>query len=633
VPTLNLGIIAHVDAGKTTLTERLLFDAGVITHVGRVDHGDTTTDTDTLERQRGITIRSTVVTFTLDDVKVNLIDTPGHSDFVAEVERALGVLDGAVLVVSAVEGVQAQTRVLIRILELLKLPFLIFVNKVDRMGAAADETLESVRQALGGDAIALNNPHHLGTRAVSVHPRSGPALTDELELRLAEYDEAMLARYVDGGAPIAESQAVATLSRLTEFGVVHPLYFGSALTGVGVPDLMDGLRCYLPVSRGDAAGPVHASVFKTERASTGHRVAYARLRTGTLTARDHVRYFHRSPTGAVIEQAGRVTAVSTFTYGTSTQQSPARAGDIAKVVGLTDVEIGDQIGAWDAALSGRHFAAPGLEAVVQPRDPAERPALFEALRKLAEQDPLIDARLDGIDQQLTVSLYGDVQKEVLTARLAGEFGVEAEFLPTQVVYVERVSGVGEAVEMVASQNATVGLRIEPGEIGSGFEYRLAVERGWLLPSFHTAIEETLSAELAQGPLGWRVVDCVVTLTHSRFCAPTPPAGYFRQLTAMALRKAINQATTVVCEPLSAFEVEFPVQVLSPLLHKLSATGATLSESKLGPHRGRVTGTMPTAAVNAFEQRLPDLTQGQGAFFTTPAGYQAVKGAQPRRRRG
>src|SRR5450432_3710148 len=152
---LNLGIVAHVDAGKTTLTERLLFETGVSTHIGRVDHGDTITDADAIERQRGITIRSAVVTFTIGDIKFNLIDTPGHSDFVAEVERALAVLDGAVLVVSAVEGVQAQTRVLIRILERLGIPFVIFVNKIDRVGAAYDATLDAIRQALAGDAVAL----------------------------------------------------------------------------------------------------------------------------------------------------------------------------------------------------------------------------------------------------------------------------------------------------------------------------------------------------------------------------------------------------------------------------------------------------------------------------------------------
>jgi ribosomal protection tetracycline resistance protein len=197
---------------------------------------------------------------------------------------------------------------------------------------------------------------------------------------------------------------------------------------------------------------------------------------------------------------------------------PANAGEIAKIVGLAGIAIGDQLGTWDSAKGGRYFAPPGLEAVVLPRDPACRPALFEALRRLSEQDPLVNARIDGIDQELTVSLYGEVQREVLAARLATEFGVDAEFLPTRTVYVERVSGVGAAYAQVPTGNATLGLRVEPGPVGSGVDYRLAVERGWLLPSFHTAVEETLPTELTVGPSGWRVTDCVVTLT-SRATAP------------------------------------------------------------------------------------------------------------------
>ncbi len=318
MPTLNLGIVAHVDAGKTTLTERLLYDTGVIRHIGRVDHGDTTTDTDALERERGITIRSAVVTFTLGDVKVNLIDTPGHSDFVAEVERALSVLDGAVLVVSAVEGVQAQTRVLIRILERLRIPFLIFVNKVDRVGAAEEETLTSIRDALAGEAVALNTARQLGTRTVTVEPRHGSALAEELVVRLADYDDGMLARYVEEGDSVAESEAVATLSRLTALGRLHPVYFGSAVTGVGVGDLVDGLVRHLPPKHPDIAHPLHATVFKIERSRAGHRVAYARLHSGTLAARDQIGYFHRGPAGDVVERHGRVTGVSSFIEGTRT---------------------------------------------------------------------------------------------------------------------------------------------------------------------------------------------------------------------------------------------------------------------------------------------------------------------------
>lgn len=637
MPTLNLGIVAHVDAGKTTLTERLLFETGVTTHIGRVDHGDTTTDSDYLERQRGITIRSAVVTFTIRSeagscLKVNLIDTPGHSEFVAEVERALAVLDGAVLVVSAVEGVQAQTRILIRILERLQIPFLIFANKVDRVGATYDETMRAICEALAGDAVALTRPTDLGSRSCTVGARTATGFLDDLVERLAEYDEEVMRRYVDGAQPLEEPEALAALARLTASGHLHPVYFGSALTGVGVADVIDGLGRYLPATTASPDEPLHATAFKVERGPAGHKVAFARLHSGTLAARDHVVYHHLAPTGPLIMREGVATNVSTFTNGTGTTTAPAHAGEIAKIVGLSDIEIGDQLGEWDPAKGGRHFAPPGLEAVVLARNPADRPALFNALRQLCEQDPLIDARLDGIDQELTVSLYGEVQKEVLAARLATEFGVDAEFLPTRTVYVERVSGVGEAFAQVPTQNATLGLRVEPGAIGSELDYRLAVERGWLLPSFHTAVEETLSTELRVGLSGWRVTDCAVTLTQSRYCAPTPPAGYFRWLTSVVLREALRLAGTTVCAPVSEFEVEIPSQSISQVLQVLHAAGATPGPPEIRTTRCHISGAIPTDQVGPFEQRIPGLSQGEGFFSSRPAGYEPVQGPPPARGR-
>lgn len=630
MPILNLGIVAHVDAGKTTLTERLLFETGVSTHVGRVDHGDTVTDADAIERQRGITIRSAVVTFTIGDIKFNLIDTPGHSDFVAEVERALAVLDGAVLVVSAVEGVQAQTRVLIRILERLQIPFLIFANKIDRVGASYDDTMAAIREALSSDAVALTEPIDLGSRASTVRPRVGAGFLDDLVERIAEHDDQVLRQYVDGAQPFTEPQALAALARLTSNGSLHPVYFGSALTGIGVADVIDGVSRYLPPRPAPVGGPLHASVFKIERDPAGHKVAFARLHTGTLTARDHVVYHHRSPAGVLAKREGRPTSVRTFTNGTATAAVPAPAGEIAKIMGLSDIEIGDQLGRWDPARGGRYFAPPGLEAVVVAREPADRPALFEALRQLSEQDPLIDARLEGIDQELTVSLYGEVQKEVLAERLATEFGIEAEFLPTQTVYIERVAGVCEAFEQVSSHNASVGLRVEPGPVGSGLDYRLAVERGWLLPSFHTAIEETLSAELSEGLFGWRVTDLVVTLTHSRYSAPTPPAGYFRWLTSVVFRRALQGAGTTACAPVSEFEVDIPARSISQVLQKLLAAGATPGPPEMRTTRCRIIGNIPTARVHTFEQRLPGLTKGEGFLIVLPTGYEPVLGPPPTR---
>ncbi len=635
MPTLNLGIVAHVDAGKTTLTEHLLFEAGVTTHLGRVDHGDTTTDADDLERRRGITIRSTVVSFAVPgvdraDIKINLIDTPGHSDFVAEVERALGVLDGAVLVVSAVEGVQAQTRVLIRILERLGIPFLVFANKIDRVGAAYDSTMEALNQATLGHAIAITEPSGLGGRAADVTTRSGPGFLEELVERLSDYDEQLLQEYAEGTRPPSEQEALASLAEQTRRGRMHPVLFGSALGGVGVTDVVNAAAAYLPAADGDAEKALHASVFKIVRSPTGHKVAYVRLHDGTLATRDHLAVQHRTPAGTIEEHRARAQNVSMFEHGADPIEAPARAGDIATIVGVPDLAIGDQLGRWDPTRSGRLFPPPGLESVVKTRHPAERTALFRALQQLSEQDPLIDARLDGVDQEITVSVYGEVQKEVIAARLEAEYGIVAEFRPTRTVHIERVAATAESYAETDMGNASVGLRLQPGPAGSGVEYVMGVQRGYLLPSFHVAIEETLSTVVDEGLFGWRVTDCRVTLVHGRYHAPTPSAGEYRRLTTAAFGHALRQAGTKVCAPFSSFELEVPADVLTSVLAKLVAIGATPDIAEVGTTRCRVTGTMPTEEVDEFEQRLPGNTSGQGVFFSEPAGYQPVQGLAPTR---
>ena len=627
--TLNLGIVAHVDAGKTTLTERLLFETGASVHLGRVDHGDTVTDSDDIERRRGITIRSAVVTFTVGDLKVNLIDTPGHADFVAEVERALAVLDAAVLVVSAVEGVQAQTRALIRTMERLGLPFLVFANKIDRRGASADTTMAALRDALAGDAVALNQPLAIGMRSATVTPRRGPDLAEELVDRLSTFDDAVLAAYVAQSGPPPERHLLNALAHATAAGQMHPVVFGAALTGVGVTDALAAIEAYLPPAPGSPDEPLHASVFKIERDATGHPVAYVRMRSGRLGTRDHVTRHHREPDGRVVAMGSRAQRVATYTAGPATDDAAALAGDIATVHGLPDVEIGDQLGRWDPAYGLRLFPSPGLESVVVPRDPADRVRLFEALRWLRAQDPLIDARLDGPDQELTVSLYGDVQREVLTARLAEEFGIEADLAEARTVYVERLAGRAEAAARVSSGNASVAFRVEPGPPGAGGEYRMATQRGYLLPSFHRAIEETVPRVMADGLLDWRVVDWVVTLIDGRFSAPTPPAGYYRDLSERALRRAVEQAGTIACEPISSFEVDLPEESFTPVLHVLTAAGATPDLPVFGSGRCTVTGTIPTAKLHGVERGLPELTGGRGFLVSEPAGYRPVAGASSR----
>src|ERR1700722_1579691 len=287
--TLNLGILAHVDAGKTSLTERLLFDAGVIGEIGSVDHGSTQTDTLALERQRGITIKSAVASFAAGDLAVSIIDTPGHPDFIAEVERVLAVLDGAVLVISAVEGVQAQTRVLMRALQRLRIPTLIFVNKIDRRGADTARVLAQIADRLTPAVIAMGTAADEGGRNASFRPHEygDPAFGDQLAEQLAERSDRVLAALIDGTG-LKPRDLRRELGAQVRRDEIHPVYLGSAITGAGVPALVAGLRTLVPASNGDPGAPVSGLVFKVDRGPAGEKVAFVRMFAGTIAVRDRV---------------------------------------------------------------------------------------------------------------------------------------------------------------------------------------------------------------------------------------------------------------------------------------------------------------------------------------------------------
>src|SRR5919198_1552072 len=308
--TLNLGILAHVDAGKTSLAERLLYAAGVIDQVGRVDDGSTQTDTLALERQRRITIKSAVVSFAINDVMVNLIDTPGHPDFIAEVERVLSVLDGAVLVISAVEGVQAQTRVLMRALQRLRIPTLIFVNKIDRGGADPERVLAGIAEKLTPAVVAMGSvPSGLGTRDATFVPSgASDSFTERMVDVLADGDDAFLAAYVEHGDALSYAEIRAELVAQSRRAKVHPVFFGSAITGAGVDALTTGIAELLPAASGDRDGKAAGTVFKVERGSAGEKIAYVRMFSGTVRMRERLA-FGRGPEGG---HEGKVTSIAVF---------------------------------------------------------------------------------------------------------------------------------------------------------------------------------------------------------------------------------------------------------------------------------------------------------------------------------
>ena len=629
--SLNLGILAHVDAGKTSLTERLLHTTGVIGDLGSVDAGSTVTDSLDLERRRGITIKAAVASFELDGVSVNLIDTPGHSDFIAEVERALGVLDGAVLVISAVEGVQPQTRVIMRVLQRLRIPTLLFVNKIDRRGAQYETLLASISELLTPQILAMGDVSGPGTSAAGFVPfdaRDGAFRATLLD-RLTALDDELLAAYVADEGKVTARRLRRAVVAQTGRARLYPVFFGSAITGAGVDELLLGIRELLPKAPDDVDGPVSGTVFKMERGGAGEPIAYVRMYSGTLRLRDRIRFGED-------EKKGRVTAIAVYERGRTFIRGEAIAGSIAKVWGLTGVRIGDTLGEPRGHGLAHHFSPPTLETVVVPRTERDRPLLHPALTLLAEQDPLINLRQDDVREEISVSLYGEVQKEVVQTTLAEQFGVEVDFRPTTAICVERVVGVGEAVERLwQGENpfiAGIGLRVEPGEPGSGVRFGYETELGALPYSFHKAIEETVHLVLREGLHGWELRDAQVTLMYSAFSSPTSTAGDFRNLTPLVLMDALREAGTAVREPIHHFRAEVPADVFGTLLPVLTKLRAVPRESSAVGGSYRVEGDIPAGRVHELEQQLPSLTRGAGMLEAAFDHYQDIVGTPPERAR-
>ena len=634
--TLNLGILAHVDAGKTTLTERLLYAAGVIDEVGSVDDGTTQTDSLALERQRGITIKSAVASFAIGGVTVNLIDTPGHPDFIAEVERVLSVLDGAVLVVSAVERVQAQTPLLMRALQRLCVPTLIFVNKIDRVGASEERVLQAISERLTPAIIPVGQVHGVGTRAAgfTVWGTGDMAYRARLAEVLAERDAGILAAYVDDVSGVSSGRLRQALAAQTGRALVHPVFFGSAMTGAGVEALTVGIAELLPPTTGEADGPISGAVFKVERAPAGEKIAYVRMFSGTVRTRDRLRF------GGDLED--KVTAISVFDDGSTVRSASVVAGEIGKLWGLGEIQVGDRIGDTPTAAP-RQFAPPTLESVVVPCDPARKGALRVALTQLAEQDPLIDVRQDDIRQELSVSLYGEVQKEVIEATLASDFGIRVTFRETTPIYVERPAGSGAAVELLRAESnpflATIGLRVDRAPAESGVAFRLEAPIRSVpmyvyksVESFRDLVAGYVRSALREGLCGWEVTDCTVTLTHCGYAAPSTTAADFRKLTPLVLMRALEQAGTQVCEPIVRASLELPTDTVGAVLPALARLGAAAQAPSRSGQLTTLEAVLPAARVQDLRRRLPALTRGEGVLECDFGGYEPVSGAAPARRR-
>ncbi|MED2790291.1 TetM/TetW/TetO/TetS family tetracycline resistance ribosomal protection protein [Bacillus wiedmannii] len=626
--TINIGIVAHVDAGKTSLTERILYETNVIKEIGRVDSGSTQTDSMELERQRGITIKASVVSFFIDDVKVNVIDTPGHADFIAEVERSFRVLDGAILVISAVEGVQAQTKILMRTLQKLDIPTILFVNKIDRSGANTEKIVKQIKEILSNEAFPFYSVQNEGTKEARIIEYKS---YDDCIERLAPYNESLLESYVNNEI-VTDTLLREELEKQIQQANVYPIFFGSAMTGIGVTELLEKLPALIPANTSVQDETLSSIVFKIEREPSGEKIAYVRVFSGRI----HVRKYVDIQRGEALTHKEKIKKICVFHNGNAIQASIVPSGEFCKVWGLSDIKIGDIIGERTDSIKNIHFAEPQMEAAIEAVPKERIHDLYAALMELCEEDPLIKVWKDDVHNELYIRLFGEVQKEVIETTLYEKYNLRVTFSNTRVVCIEKPIGIGNSVEVMGEKAnpfyATIGFKTERGQLNSGITYKLGVELGSLPLAFHKAIEDTVFQTLKQGLYGWAVTDIIVTLTHTGYASPVTTASDFRNLTRLVLMDALKQAETCVYEPVNEFELTVPEHAISTAMYKLAAIPATFSEPIFNNDSYHLTGSLPVAKTENFQRMLHSFTEGEGIFTTKPAGYKKLKAPFPTRKR-
>lgn len=603
----NVGLLAHVDAGKTTTTEQMLYVTGRIRTAGSVDAGTTQTDYLDVERERGISVRMATTVLPWQGCEINLVDTPGHVDFVAEVERSLQVLDGAVLIISAAEGVQAHTETLWHALRRRGLPTILFLNKTDRMGADVPAVLAEIASGLTDRAIPLDLP---------------PA---ELADRLASFDEPTLAHFVETGTadPAFLRERLVALTRA---GEAFPVLTGAALRGAGIRELLDAIVEFLPPPpAGTAEAPLAGVVFKLDRDPAMGRVAYVRLFAGRLRNRDTV-------LNATRGEEAKVSQIRKMFARHHEDVGAIGAGDIAALCGLGAVRVGDIL-----LGAGAGQEAPGTEAIppldriaepvlsvrVHPDTPADLPRLVQALQELTEEDPLLDVAWHPEIRELQVKVMGAIQIEVLGSMLRTRFGLGARFDPPSVIYRETPTQPGEgfvAYTMPKPCWAILRFAIEPGPRGSGLQYASVVNANRLLPSYQREVEKRVPEALQQGLLGWQVTDLKVTLIDGEHhIYHTHPLDWF-VATPMGIMDGLVNTGTTLLEPIYAFRITVPEELGGKVLGDLLAMRAQFDGPVVAGGRFTVIGTLPVATSLAYPIRLASLSSGRGVINVRFDGY-------------
>lgn len=658
----NIGIIAHIDAGKTTTTERILFYTGKTHRIGSVDDGTTVTDWMVQERERGITIVSAAVSAEWKGYQVNLIDTPGHIDFTAEVQRSLRVLDGGVVVFDAVQGVEPQSETVWRQADRYAVPRICFVNKMDRVGASYERTIETIKQRLGANAVPMQLP--IGSEATfkgAIDLLSMKAITWEDDLgrepvendipsdmlaqaeemrhgmveKIAETDDELTMKYLEG-EEISVEELKAALRRAVIASKITPVFCGSSLKNKGVQPVLDAVVDYLPSPQeippvrgvnpddpddfielpADDGAPLSALVFKIVTDPYVGRLAYFRVYSGTLQQGNMV----RNTTKGKRERIGRLIRMYADRREDITE---VYAGDIAAALGFKESFTGDTLCEQkEIVLESISFPEPVISIAIEPKSTSDQEKMGEALRKLSEEDPTFRVRSDETTGQTIISGMGELHLDVLVDRMTREFRVQANVGKPRVAYRESITRKIDKIDYkYAKQSGGRGqyghvvFAMEPGERGSGILFENKIVGGSVPKEYIPAIEKGVREASEAGVMaGYPVTDIKISLTDGSFHEVDSNEMAFKMAATFAFKEGVQRGNPVLLEPIMKVEVVIPEEYLGDVIGQLNSRRGMIQGMEMRTGNAQAVNAMvPLGEMFGYATELRSATQGRGVF--------------------
>ena len=634
----NIGILAHVDSGKTTLTEQLLYLTGAIRRAGSVDSGTTATDNLSIEKQRGISVRTATASTAWKDVTINIIDTPGHVDFAGEVERALYALDYAVVVVSAVEGVRAHTEAILNSLDCAKLPCVIFINKTDRAGSDVASVMNELRQVTSRSCLLLSEVENEGEENSSVIGINGEAFakasTEALADICEEAEEAFLCDEI-----LSEKRASELVRESVSSCRLAPVLCGSAKHSVGIRELADFLVEYMPSSERRATDTLCGVVFKIEHDKALGKVSHIRLFGGEIANRDEIELLPpQSATendssgdeNAAVEIEDKpairekVSQIKSFSGAKYTDSGVVRGGDIAAVCGLPSAKTGFFVGSL-AVSENAKLVNPFLRVKVIPTDGdlMKLPSLAAALGELSDEEPYIDAKWENGQKEITISTTGKIQLEVIDTLLRERYGLEASFSSPTVIYKETPASKGLARASYTMPKpcwAVVEFLFEPMPRGYGVSYHGRLPSNQCFYRYQSHIRTSFNSCLEQGLYGWEVTDFRCTLVGGEHhTIHTHPLDFF-VCTPMAFMNGLSQLGSTVLEPLLKIRITAPAELSGKMLSEIIRMGGECDSPVIRSQTVTLEAIVPVATSMDFPARLAVLSSGKAVLSQSFYGY-------------